>query len=92
MSRQYGARGLVVVGVTMDEKRNLPAVRGFVSQYQVPYPILWPGEDSPFEKYLAGLPTSLLADRQGRLAKTYEGFLDANAVKQAIETLLAEQP
>jgi cytochrome c biogenesis protein CcmG, thiol:disulfide interchange protein DsbE len=92
LSQRYGAQGLLVVGVSMDEERNLSAVREFAAKYRIPYPILWPGDGSPFEKYIAGLPTSMLADRQGRLAKTYEGRLDEDEVQRAIETLLAEQP
>ena len=92
LSQEYQERGLAVVGVSMDEERNAGAVRQFVARYRIPYPILWPGDNSPFEQYLSGLPTTMLADRKGRLVKTYIGMLEEDEVRRDVQALLAEQP
>jgi thiol-disulfide isomerase/thioredoxin len=86
--RKYEPRGLSAVGISMDEE-GPEVVRQFVKKYQIPYPVLLPGE-SGVGSQVQGLPTTLLIDKRGRLAKTYEGLLDEAELRHDVERLLAE--
>ena len=65
-------KGLAVVGISMDVGDREP-VRSFVKQMRVPYPIAFPEKLSQEAQAMVGLPTSILVDREGRVAKTYVG-------------------
>jgi cytochrome c biogenesis protein CcmG/thiol:disulfide interchange protein DsbE len=86
----YAGRGVKVVGVSMDEQPER-AVPAFVSRFGIPYPILLPSADSPLASSIESLPTSLLVDRNGRVARTYLGAVDERILAHDIDQLLAEQ-
>ena len=86
LAREAGPNGLAVVGVSMDEG-DRKKVREFVERFQIPYPVVFPEEMSQLGMGMAGLPTTILVDREGRVAKTYVGAVrradfaaDVNAV------------
>ena len=56
----------------MDTGDRAP-VQSFVRQMQVDYPIAFPEPMSQMATGMVGLPTSILIDREGRVAKTYVG-------------------
>jgi thiol-disulfide isomerase/thioredoxin len=88
LADEYKSRCVSVVGVTMDE--NLSDVPPFVEKYQIKYPILLPGEDPGLSPEGMSLPTTLLYDKKGRLAKKYVGIVTESVLKTDIEKLLAE--
>lgn len=88
LDRDYAARGLEVVGVAMDDDAA-SAVPPFVQKYGVRYPILLPAGDLGGQD-VSGLPTTLLIDREGRIARRYLGLISEAAVKNDVEALLAE--
>jgi cytochrome c biogenesis protein CcmG/thiol:disulfide interchange protein DsbE len=62
-------------------------VRNFVERFQVRYPVVFPEKMSQLGSGIEGLPTTILLDRNGRVAKTYVGAVrradfeaDVNAV------------
>jgi cytochrome c biogenesis protein CcmG/thiol:disulfide interchange protein DsbE len=77
------------VGVAMDDdpQRDVPP---FVSRFGIPYPILLPAS-SPLASSIDSLPTSLLIDRDGRVARTYLGAVDEQTLTHDIDQLLAER-
>lgn len=89
LAEQYKQQGLVVVGVSLDEDTGV--VRPFVEEYKVSYPILLPPDRAGLSEVVDSLPTSMLYDRQGRLAKRYEGAVSEATFRTDIEQLLAEQ-
>ncbi len=84
------AQGLDVAGVSMDNS-DLAKVRGFVSEYSLPYPILLPAPLSPLTYTVQAYPTTYLIDRQGRVAATYVGALDEDQLQRQVTRLLAEK-
>ncbi len=72
LARELGPRGLAVVGVSMDTG-DRTKVRDFVARFQVSYPVVFPEAMSQLGSGMAGLPTTILVDRNGRVAKTYVG-------------------
>ena len=86
LARELGPKGLAVVGVSMDEG-DRKKVRDFVERFQVNYPVVFPEAMSQLGSGMVGLPTTILVDRNGRVAKTYVGAVrradfeaDVNAV------------
>jgi cytochrome c biogenesis protein CcmG/thiol:disulfide interchange protein DsbE len=89
LSRELGPRGLAVVGVALDTGGE-EKVRKFVDDFHVPYPVVLPEKESQMEYGLEGVPTSVLVDRNGRIAKTYVGAVRERDFKTDVETLLGE--
>jgi cytochrome c biogenesis protein CcmG/thiol:disulfide interchange protein DsbE len=93
LSHELGPRGLAIVGVAMDEgnsDRVDAEIRRFVHTLNVDYPIALPQPLSQMAYGMDGLPTTILVDRQGRVAKVYTGAIRERELKANIEVLLAE--
>jgi cytochrome c biogenesis protein CcmG, thiol:disulfide interchange protein DsbE len=89
LSREMGPKGLAVVGVAIDEGGR-EKVQKFVDEFRVPYPVVVPERLSQVEFGLEGVPTTILLDRQGRVAKTYVGAVRQADFKTDVEALLRE--
>jgi cytochrome c biogenesis protein CcmG/thiol:disulfide interchange protein DsbE len=90
LSHTYGMRGLRVAGITMDEE-PASVVPAFVDRYRVPYPILVPDASFGLAHSINSLPTTMLLDRQGRVARMYFGARSAEEIAPDVERLLAEK-
>lgn len=88
LATNYRSRGVEVVGVTLDDHTD--AVPDFVRRFRIPYPILLPNESLPLASAIDSLPTTLLIDKQGRVAKTYQGAVTEDVLAADIELLLGE--
>jgi cytochrome c biogenesis protein CcmG, thiol:disulfide interchange protein DsbE len=90
LSKELGPQGLAVVGVAVDEG-GTTKVQRFVEEFRVPYPVTLPEPGSQMAYGMAGVPTTVLVDRQGRVAKTYSGAVRQADFKADVSTLLAER-
>jgi cytochrome c biogenesis protein CcmG/thiol:disulfide interchange protein DsbE len=91
--REFAPQGLVMVGVSFDSGSGgarAQAVQSFVQRYRVPYAIAFPDARLYVKSSDMELPTTLLVDRHGRIAKTYHGEVDGVALEADIKMLLAE--
>ena len=87
---KYGAQGVAVVGVSLDEE-GWKAVRPFIQEAKVPYRIVL-GNDATAQKYgIQAMPDTLLIDRQGKIAAAYTGMINKDEVEKNIRTLIAER-
>jgi thiol-disulfide isomerase/thioredoxin len=82
-------KGLAVVGVAIDEGGRAK-VQKFVDEFHVPYPVVMPERMSQMEFGLEGVPTTILIDKQGRVAKSYVGAVRERDFRTDVEALLAE--
>ena len=70
LQKTYG-EDLVVLGVSMDED-GWNAVRPFIEQRGVNYPVMLSNDEMPAEyRKIESLPTTYLIDRKGRIAGTH---------------------
>jgi len=83
-------KGLAVVGVSMDEG-DRKKVRDFVGRFQIPYPVVFPEAMSQMGAGMVGLPTTILVDRSGRVAKTYVGAVRRRDFEADVDVLLGER-
>ncbi|MDE2221004.1 MAG: TlpA family protein disulfide reductase [Gammaproteobacteria bacterium] len=85
----YGARGLSIVGVSMDD--GLGAVRRLLAQNPVSYPVIM-GDARLGERFggVLGLPLSYLLDGQGRVVARYQGEGSLAAIESRLQSLVAD--
>ncbi len=88
LKSDLAAQPFEIVGINMDDDTS--KVAPFLKQYSINYPVLLPGSALPFGEVDA-LPTSILIDRQGRVARRYVGMISERAVRGDIDQLLAER-
>jgi cytochrome c biogenesis protein CcmG/thiol:disulfide interchange protein DsbE len=81
--------GVAIVGISMDVGDRAP-VRSFVKQLHVGYPIAFPEPLSQQAQAMVGLPTTILVDREGRVAKTYIGETQEREFRADVRKLLSE--
>ena len=87
---KYADRGFTVAGITMDEEPQ-DTVPEFVKKYGISYPILTPTEQLSLMDRVEALPTSILIDKSGRIARTYVGLVTETGLSDDIEALLSEK-
>jgi cytochrome c biogenesis protein CcmG/thiol:disulfide interchange protein DsbE len=86
-ARRYTARGLAVVGVSLDDG-GWTVVKPFLATAGIPYRILL-GDDPTAQKYgIGSLPDTFLIDRQGKIAASYTGMVDKDDVERNLQALL----
>lgn len=88
LQKQYGDKGLVVIGVSLDEQEP-KVVKKFVKQFGMNYPVVV-GNEKIAEAYggIDGIPTAFVIDRQGRIVRGYIGYNDKAAFEKEIQSLL----
>lgn len=89
--RRYTDRGLVVVGVAMDDD-GWKSVRPWIKEKKVNYPIVIGDEGLGKQYGLGGMPLSVLVDREGKIADEHAGVVNKADTEKKIRALLDENP
>lgn len=87
---RYADRGLVVLGVNIDEKPPAEILR-IAEELEIPYPVVLPG--GPFRgPFLTDgtIPHTWLLDREGRIRASHTGYASASSLDKACAALLEE--
>ncbi len=84
----YGAAGLQIVGVSMDDTAA-PVKRAY-EKYHLNYPVVM-GDARLGERFggVLGLPLSYVIDAKGRIVARYQGELDLKQLEARIRSLLS---
>lgn len=84
----YKDKGVVVIGVSMDQG-GPSVVKPFAKRTKINYPLVM-GDESTAAAYgnVQVIPTTFFIDRDGNIAGTHEGDLDARGFESAIKPLL----
>jgi thiol-disulfide isomerase/thioredoxin len=86
LERKYGAQGLKVVGLSLEESRD--AVEGFLRAVPVGFTIAHDPSGLSGEAFrVVAMPTAFLIDREGRIAARFEG--GGRRVHRRIEAAIA---
>ncbi len=88
LAQEMPSKDVAVVGISMDDDRT--PIGGFVKAYRIPYRILLPQPNSQLLGSVESLPTSLLIDRNGRVARSYVGAVSESTFARDIQELLKE--
>lgn len=88
LHRRFGPRGLVVVGVNVDQEGPW-AVPSFRQRFGITYPMLFDvGGAASARHRVEGLPTLLLVDRGGTVRFRHAGAAPEETLASVIEPLL----
>jgi thiol-disulfide isomerase/thioredoxin len=87
LQKEYGDRGLVVVGVSLDEEG--PAViKRFMKELGINYPIVL-GEVGLMQDFGGtAIPTTVIIDRRGNIVARHVGFAAKETFENEIQPLL----
>lgn len=89
--KKYKDKGLVVIGVNLDEKK--PDAMGFLKENPVQFPLAYDGDKQVLAKQveIEKMPTSFILDKSGKVAVRHEAFRegDADKIEAEIKKLLA---
>jgi thiol-disulfide isomerase/thioredoxin len=88
LQHQYGD-DLVILGVSVDD--SVEKMRPYAAQYKINYPLLvGNGRDDVQDAFgpLAGIPVSVIIDRDGRIAKKHSGIATKSQFEREIKALL----
>lgn len=84
---KYKRDGLAVIGVALDEEGWKP-VKPFLEEKKMNYPVVI-GNDNLIKVYgVESMPTTLLIDRDGKIAATHVGLVNKGVFESEIRTLL----
>lgn len=90
LQERYGAAGLQVVGLTLEEDED--AVLAFLDAVPVGFTVARDPTEKAGDAFgIVAMPTTLLLDREGRIAARFEGGAEGvhRKVEAAVKTLLA---
>ena len=86
---KYKNRGLAVIGVSMDED-GWTAVKPFLENEKVNYPVVVGNEDLAKLYGVEALPMTLLIGRDGKIASSHIGLVDKGVFESGIRKLLQD--
>jgi thiol-disulfide isomerase/thioredoxin len=87
VNREYGAKGVVVLGVAMDEE-GLERVQPFLKKHPMDYTVALGSPAISKEYKLDELPVTVVFDRSGKQLKRFEGFTPEAQIQSAIQPVL----
>ena len=90
---RFGPRRVRVIGLSTDEPGREEAVRGFVRQYNIDFPVWMGGTTEDMERMDLGtaLPATAILDRDGRIVFRMLGLLRRDDLETRIEWLLGDR-
>jgi thiol:disulfide interchange protein DsbD len=87
LNQQLGGKGVVVLGVSMDEE-GAERVRPFLKKHPMDYLVALGSEAVSKQYGLDELPVTVVFDRSGKQVKRFEGFTSAEALQAAVQQAL----
>lgn len=87
LQREYRDRGLVVLGVSLDDS-GWKVVKPFVEEKQMNYPVMLATDDVTNRYHIESMPTTLVIGKSGCIAATHVGLGKKEEFRAEIESLL----
>jgi cytochrome c biogenesis protein CcmG/thiol:disulfide interchange protein DsbE len=89
--REYRERGVVVVGVDIQDKRD--AAQKFVGDFGLTFPVAQDLKGAVSVDYgVYGVPETFFVDRQGQIRVKHVGAVTDDVFRTTVDRLLAEAP
>ncbi len=77
IQEKYYGKGLVVLGVSLDEGVDLPAkLSSFSKEFKINYRLLIGDEETERAYNVSSIPMTFLIDRNGKVVASYVGYVD----------------
>ena len=89
LAKKYQDQGVVVLGVSLDEK-GWPAIKNFTKRQAIDYTIVLstPEVQKAYDDLLDALPTALIIDKDGKIRHRFEGVTNKDAFEKQLQPLL----
>lgn len=90
--KKYGPRGVVFIGAAVEDQAE--SVRDFAKAYEINYTVAMAGSEQGLAllralgNKVAGLPFTVVLDRQGNIVATKRGVLTPERLQQILDPLL----
>ena len=82
---EFAARGLRVVGVSIDQKRAVDQIRGFIDEHAIGFTILHDPASRVARTFrTVGVPETVLIDEHGVLRARWIGQVNAEQIRPAV--------
>lgn len=96
IEKQYRAykdrQGLVILAVDVKDDSGIDAVRTFLGELSLTFPVLLDADSSAETAYnVRGLPTSFFVDREGVIRAARVGSMNDEYIEQELQKLFAEK-
>lgn len=91
LHERFAERGLTVIGVAVDGPRNWARVRPFANRLRLGFPQVLDEDGSLGRRFHVGaVPTTILVDRGGRVARVHAGWVpgEDDSLAAAVTALL----
>jgi thiol:disulfide interchange protein DsbD len=86
LDKEYGAKGVLVVGVAMDEDSSI--VPPFLKKHPMEYQVALGAPTMTQQYSLDGLPVTLVFDKSGKQVKRFAGLLNDADLKAAVQSAM----
>ncbi|GAB1348010.1 hypothetical protein MASR1M107_02210 [Ignavibacteriales bacterium] len=88
LQEKYG-KDLVIIGISLDDKRTMKDVEPFVAKYKINYPVVF-GDEKVVAAFgnIEAIPTSFVIDKEGNIVDKHVGLIAKAKYEEEIENLL----
>lgn len=92
LHKEYAGKGLVVVGVSLDQD-GADGVKRFMDKQGMTYPVVM-ADQKIVEDFggVEAIPTTFIIDRQGRIVRKHVGYTEGAEFEAEIKPLLNQPP
>ena len=89
--KQYSKDGVAIVGIAVDSlltPESVGDVKPLAEKLAIPYPVAIATDKIAKDYHFKGIPTTVVIDRDGRIAKMFYGYHDDKVIEAAVQKLL----
>lgn len=92
LKNAYKAKGVEVIGISLDQDNTIADVKPFVKEYKINYPVVF-GNMDVVQKYgnIQAIPTTFIINKEGKISATYQGLVDKSVFETHLNKLTAKQ-
>jgi cytochrome c biogenesis protein CcmG/thiol:disulfide interchange protein DsbE len=89
LKKEFGKKGLEVIGVSVDDQRTIEQVPSFVKDKNINYPVVY-GDSKVSQNYggIESIPTSVIVDKAGNIVAQYTGLQPKETYVAQLKKLL----
>ena len=89
--KKFSKEGVAVVGIAVDSlvtPDSVGDVKPLAEKLAIPFPVAIADEKIAKDYHFKGFPTTVVIDKDGKIAKTFYGYHDDKVIEAAVQKLL----
>jgi peroxiredoxin len=89
LNKQYGKKGLQILGLDIGQGDDLDDVKAFIAQRKISFPVAMADEDIVYDDYgIRVIPSIFIINKKGILVEKFSGYTDD--IRKNIEATVAK--